>query len=56
MTVSVLALEGSFAEHENVLKRLGVDCIELRQAKDLVTSYDGFIIPVGESTVLGKLL
>ena len=32
MTVAVLALQGAFAEHENVLKRLGVDCIELRQA------------------------
>ena len=27
MTVAVLALQGAFAEHENVLKRLGVDCI-----------------------------
>lgn len=56
MTVAVLALQGAFAEHENVLKRLGVDCIELRQAKDLETPYDGIILPGGESTVQGKLL
>ena len=56
MTVAVLALQGAFAEHENVLKRLGVDCIELRQAKDLKTPYDGIILPGGESTVQGKLL
>ena len=56
MTVAVLALHGAFAEHENVLKRLGVDCIELRQAKDLETPYDGIILPGGESTVQGKLL
>ena len=56
MTVAVLALQGAFAEHEKVLKRLGVNCIELRQAKDLETSYDGIILPGGESTVQGKLL
>ena len=56
MTVAVLALQGAFAEHENVLKRLGVDCIEFRQAKDLETPYDGIILPGGESTVQGKLL
>ena len=32
MTVAVLALQGAFAEHEKVLQRLGVNCIELRQA------------------------
>ena len=37
MTVAVLALQGAFAEHEKVLQRLGVNCIELRQAKDLET-------------------
>ena len=26
MTVAVLALQGAFAEHENVLKRLGHNC------------------------------
>lgn len=56
MTVAVLALQGAFAEHEKVLKRLGVNCIELRQAKDLQTPYDGIILPGGESTVQGKLL
>ena len=56
MTVAVLALQGAFAEHEKVLKRLGVNCIELRQAKDLETPYNGIILPGGESTVQGKLL
>ena len=56
MTVAVLALQGAFAEHEKVLKHLGVNCIELRQAKDLETPYDGIILPGGESTVQGKLL
>ena len=56
MTVGVLALQGAFAEHEKVLQRLGVNCIELRQAKDLETPYDGIVLPGGESTVQGKLL
>ena len=56
MTVAVLALQGAFAEHEKVLQRLGVNCIELRQAKDLETPYDGIVLPGGESTVQGKLL
>lgn len=56
MTIAVLALQGAFAEHEKVLKRLGVNCIELRQAKNLQTPYDGIILPGGESTVQGKLL
>ena len=56
MTVAVLALQGAFAEHEKVFQRLGVNCIELRQAKDLETPYDGIVLPGGESTVQGKLL
>ncbi len=56
MTVGVLALQGAFIEHERVLNDLGVSCIELRQASDLKKSYDGIVLPGGESTVQGKLL
>ena len=35
MTVAVLALQGAFIEHEQVLNRLGVEHIELRQTADL---------------------
>lgn len=35
MTVAVLALQGAFIEHEQVLNHLGVEHIELRQASDL---------------------
>lgn len=45
MTVAVLALQGAFAEHEKVLQHLGVNCVELRQAKDLETPYDGIVLP-----------
>lgn len=56
MTIAVLALQGAFIEHENMLKRLGIDSFEIRQAKDLERPFDGLIIPGGESTVQGKLL
>lgn len=56
MTIAVLAVQGAFIEHEKKLKQLGVSCIELRKAKDLNQSYDGIVLPGGESTVQGKLL
>ena len=56
MRIAVLALQGAFAEHEQMLNSLGVETIELRQAKDLEQDFDGLIIPGGESTVQGKLL
>ena len=56
MTIAVLALQGAFAEHVKMIRSLGADCIELRQAEDLKKHYDGLILPGGESTVQGKLL
>ena len=56
MQIAVLALQGAFIEHERMLERLGVSTIELRQKSDLGKSFDGLIIPGGESTVQGKLL
>jgi len=56
MLVAVLAVQGSFAEHEMVLKKLGISYMELRQIKDLDFSFDGLILPGGESTVQDKLL
>ena len=56
MTVAVLALQGAFIEHEQVLDRLGVDHIELRQASDLEKTFDALILPGGESTVQSLLL
>ena len=56
MTVGILALQGAFAEHGQMLDLLGVDHFEIRQAKDLERPFDGLILPGGESTVMGKLL
>ena len=56
MRIAVLALQGAFIEHEQMLSRLGVSSVEIRQKKDLEQSFDGMIIPGGESTVQGKLM
>ena len=56
MTVAVLALQGAFLEHEQMLKKLGVDYFEIRQKKDLDRPFDALILPGGESTVMRKLL
>ena len=56
MQIAVLALQGAFIEHEQMLERLGVSSLEIRQKRDVESSYDGLIIPGGESTVQGKLV
>jgi pyridoxal 5'-phosphate synthase pdxT subunit len=54
MKIGVLALQGDFAEHISVLKRLGVETVEVRLSEHL-DGLDGLIIPGGESTTIGKL-
>lgn len=56
MTVAVLALQGAFAEHEEMLEKLGVEYFQIRQKRDLERPFDALILPGGESTVIGKLL
>lgn len=56
LKIGVLALQGDFAEHEQILSLLGAQCIEIRQRRDLEEEIDGLILPGGESTVMGKLL
>jgi 5'-phosphate synthase pdxT subunit len=54
MKIGVLALQGDFAEHIAMLKRLKVDAFEVRLPEHL-NGLDGLIIPGGESTTIGKL-
>jgi 5'-phosphate synthase pdxT subunit len=56
MRVSVLALQGAFIEHEQMLSSLGAESFEIRQRRDIEKSFDALILPGGESTVMGKLL
>lgn len=54
MKIGVLALQGDFAEHIAMLKRLKVETSEVRLPEHL-NGLDGLIIPGGESTTIGKL-
>lgn len=49
--VGVLALQGGFAAHENVLQRLGARPRQVRLPADL-DGLDALILPGGESTVM----
>ena len=55
VTIGVLALQGDFAEHEAILRGLGVQAREVRLPRDL-EGLDGLIIPGGESTTITRLL
>ncbi len=54
--IAVLALQGAFAEHEQMLRSVGADAFEVRQLADWQQPKDGLILPGGESTVQMKLL
>ena len=54
MKIGVLAIQGDFAEHIVMLKRLGVQTSEVRLPAQL-DGLDGLIMPGGESTTIGKL-
>lgn len=59
MKIGILALQGAFVEHENVLAELRVESVELRNLEDFQkyqSSLSGLILPGGESTTMGKLL
>lgn len=55
MRIGVLALQGDFAEHIVMLKKLGAETAEVRLPEHL-DDLDGLIIPGGESTTIGKLM
>ncbi len=54
MKIGVLALQGAFIEHIKILRRLGVEAVEVRLPEQL-DGLDGLVIPGGESTTIGKL-
>ena len=56
MRIGVLAVQGAFAEHIAMLQKLDAEPFEIRQKRDLEQSFDGLILPGGESTTMGKLL
>jgi 5'-phosphate synthase pdxT subunit len=50
-TVGVLALQGGFAAHEQLVRSLGARALQVRTPEDL-EELDALIIPGGESTVM----
>lgn len=55
-TIAVLAVQGAFIEHQQRLEALGCTVHQLRHEADLRHSFDGLVLPGGESTVQAKLL
>ena len=55
LNIGVLAVQGDFAEHIAILRRIGVDAREVRLPEQL-EALDGLIIPGGESTTLSRLM
>jgi len=53
--IGVLALQGDFREHREVLERIGVPASEVRLGRDL-PGLAGLIIPGGESTTIVRLM
>jgi 5'-phosphate synthase pdxT subunit len=53
--VGVLALQGAFREHREVLEALGVSTEEVRVAEHL-SGVDALVLPGGESTTMTRLL
>lgn len=54
VTIGVLALQGAFIEHQQIIERLGVQTTQVRLPHHL-EGLDGLVIPGGESTTIGKL-
>jgi pyridoxal 5'-phosphate synthase pdxT subunit len=54
VNIGVLALQGAFREHANMLARLGVEVVEVRLPEHL-DGLDGLVIPGGESTTIMRL-
>jgi pyridoxal 5'-phosphate synthase pdxT subunit len=55
MKIGVLALQGAFREHREVLDALGVEAIEVRTPEAL-SGLDALFLPGGESTTITRLL
>ncbi|RHG34545.1 pyridoxal 5'-phosphate synthase glutaminase subunit PdxT [Fusobacterium varium] len=55
MKIGILALQGAFLEHKNILDYLKIDNC-LVKTKEQLEDIDGIILPGGESTAMGKLL
>jgi 5'-phosphate synthase pdxT subunit len=55
MKIGVLALQGAFIEHIEIIRKLKAEPVQVRLLKDL-QGLEGLIIPGGESTTILKLM
>jgi pyridoxal 5'-phosphate synthase pdxT subunit len=55
MRIGILAVQGDFREHAAMLRRLGVEPVEIRKPEQL-QDVDGLVIPGGESTAITRLI
>jgi len=53
--VGVLAVQGNFREHAEMLRRLDADVVEVRKPEQLA-ELDGLVVPGGESTTFMRLM
>jgi pyridoxal 5'-phosphate synthase pdxT subunit len=54
LRIGVLALQGAFREHAQMLRKLGAEVVEVRLPEEL-DGLDGLVIPGGESTTIMRL-
>ena len=54
MKIGVLAIQGAYAKHQQMLAQLGVTSVLVKHPDQLAV--DGLIIPGGESTTITKIL
>ena len=55
LRIGVLAVQGNFREHVQMLRRVGADVVEVRKAEQL-DGLDGLVLPGGESTTFTRLM
>lgn len=55
LTIGVLALQGAFSRHEEVLQQIGVSTRQVRTPQDL-DAVTALVMPGGESTTMSQLL
>jgi pyridoxal 5'-phosphate synthase pdxT subunit len=53
--IGVLAVQGNFREHAEMLRRLGANAVEVRKPEEL-QGLDGLVVPGGESTTFMRLM
>lgn len=54
--IAILALQGAFEEHQQMLQRIGIDSFLVRNLQDWQQEKDAVIIPGGESTAMMRIM